>query len=82
MLTGEQTSLPALAREHPNLRLAYMTVHGSKGLQADYVIVLGLGSGEYGFPSEIADDPLLELVGCEFLINTDSASNRNSHPTG
>ena len=54
--------LQALRREHSNLRLSYKTVHGSKGLQADYVIILGLGSGEYGFPSEIADDPLLDLV--------------------
>ena len=39
-----------------------MTVHGSKGLQADYVVVLGLCTGRHGFPTEITDDPLLELV--------------------
>ena len=39
-----------------------MTVHGSKGLEADYVVVLGLCSGSYGFPTEITDDPLLDLV--------------------
>ena len=48
--------------EFPDLRLSYMTVHRSKGLESDYVVVLDLCSGKYGFPSEIADDPLLELV--------------------
>ena len=50
------------ARRYPGLRLSYKTVHGSKGLEADYVVVLGLCSGSYGFPSEITDDPLLDLV--------------------
>jgi len=39
-----------------------MTVHRSKGLEADYVVVLGLCSGKHGFPAEVADDPLLDLV--------------------
>ena len=55
-------NLSGLARRHPRLRLSYMTVHGSKGLQADYVVVLGLCTGHHGFPTEIADDPLLDLV--------------------
>ena len=44
------------------LRLRYRTVHRAKGLEADYVLVLGLCSGRYGFPSEITDDPILNLV--------------------
>ena len=55
-------NMAELAREYPSLRLSYMTVHGSKGLEADYAVVLGLHSGKYGFPAEIADDPLLDLV--------------------
>ena len=51
-----------LARQYPGLHFTYKTVHGSKGLEADYVVVLGLCSGKYGFPTEIADDPLLGLV--------------------
>ena len=39
-----------------------MTAHASKGLETDYVILLGLSKGKYGFPSEIADDPVLSLV--------------------
>ena len=55
-------NMGALTRDHPELHLTFMTVHGSKGLEADYVVVLDLCSGRYGFPSEIVDDPLLDLV--------------------
>ena len=55
-------NMAALGSRYPGLWLSYMTVHGSKGLEADYVVVLGLGSGKYGFPAEIEDDPLLDLV--------------------
>ena len=51
-----------LGKEHPDLHISYKTVHRSKGLEADYVVVLGLCSGKYGFPTEIADDPLLNIV--------------------
>lgn len=37
----------------------YLTVHKSKGLEADVVILLSCNSGNYGFPSVIADDPVL-----------------------
>ena len=55
-------NLSGLVRQHPRLQPSYKTVHGSKGLQADYVVVLGLCTGRHGFPTEIADDPLLDLV--------------------
>ena len=51
-----------LEKQHSRLRLSYKTAHGSKGSQADYVVVLGLCAGRYGFPSEIEDDSLLSLV--------------------
>ena len=51
-----------LCAEFEDLALSFMTVHRAKGLEADYVVVLGLSGGTYGFPSEIADDPILDLV--------------------
>jgi DNA helicase-4 len=48
-----------------------MTIHSAKGLEADYIIILNCNSGKYGFPSEIADDPVLKLV----LSNADSFEN-------
>jgi DNA helicase IV len=49
-------------RRWPNLRVAFRTVHSSKGLEADHVVVPGLTTGRYGFPSGIADDPVLDLA--------------------
>ena len=43
----------------------YMTMHKSKGLQADYVLILGMFSRRhdgYCFPSEFEDDPLKQIV--------------------
>ena len=55
-------NLSALPKQYPSIRFTWMTVHRSKGLEADYAVVLGLCSGKHGFPAEIADDPLLDLV--------------------
>lgn len=49
----------------------FMTVHSAKGLEADNVIVLNCNSGIHGFPSLIADDPILDLV----LSNADAYEN-------
>ncbi len=44
------------------LRIDFRTVHRSKGLEADYVMILGMTDGDHGFPSRIADDALLTLA--------------------
>ncbi len=51
-----------IERQYPGLRFDAKTIHRSKGLEADYVVVIGLCSGKYGFPAEVVDDPLLDLV--------------------
>ncbi|MCY4529582.1 MAG: UvrD-helicase domain-containing protein [Chloroflexi bacterium] len=53
--------LPTPPRTGP-LRVEFSTAHGAKGREADYVIVLNLNDGRWGFPSKVEDDPLLELV--------------------
>ena len=40
----------------------FSTVHRAKGREADYVVVLDLKDGRWGFPSRIEDNSLLELV--------------------
>lgn len=55
-------NMPALARKYPGIRISHKTVHSAKGREADYVVLLDLCSGRYGFPTEIEDDPLLDLV--------------------
>lgn len=44
------------------ISVEFLTVHRSKGLEADYVIIPRMSSGKYGFPSGIVDNPLLDLV--------------------
>ncbi len=40
----------------------YLTVHKAKGLEADNVIILNCNSGKFGFPSEMSDDQVLNLI--------------------
>ena len=49
-------------RRSRSLRVEFSTVHRAKGREADYVIVLDLNDGRWGFPSKVEDDPLLDLV--------------------
>jgi DNA helicase-4 len=45
-----------------NLKIQFLTIHKSKGLESDYVIIVDVVNGKYAFPTEITDDPLLGLV--------------------
>ncbi|MRR56629.1 MAG: hypothetical protein EG824_00200 [Deltaproteobacteria bacterium] len=58
----EPKKLSVWSQRYSELDIKFATIHASKGLEADYVLVLGLTNGRFGFPSAIADDPLLELV--------------------
>lgn len=43
-------------------KVEFLTVHKSKGLEADYVILLQCNKDTYGFPSMVSDDPSLNYV--------------------
>lgn len=43
-------------------KIEFLTVHKSKGLEADYVILLQCNKDIYGFPSLVSDDPVLNYV--------------------
>ncbi|RLM25804.1 DNA helicase IV [Brenneria alni] len=45
----------------PNLPINFMTVHASKGQQAEYVIIIGMHDGKDGFPAP-ARESILEQV--------------------
>jgi DNA helicase-4 len=48
---------------HPSgLKIEFSTVHSAKGREADYVVIVDVVAGKYGFPSEIEDDPIMNLV--------------------
>lgn len=49
-------------KDNEKFKINFLTAHSSKGLEADYVIILNGNSGTYGFPSEISDDPLLSFL--------------------
>lgn len=49
-------------RLHPGLDVRFMTAHGSKGKEADYVVILDVSQGRYGFPSERPTEPALEFL--------------------
>lgn len=60
-----EPNMAALQRSFPQLRISFKSIHASKGLEADHVMLLNADSGRMGFPSEIVDDPLLTLVSPE-----------------
>ncbi|WP_244505073.1 UvrD-helicase domain-containing protein [Pelagibacterium luteolum] len=45
-----------------NINVTGMSFHRAKGLEADYVVLLDISEGDYGVPSQIEDDELLNLV--------------------
>lgn len=49
-----------------NANMRFLTVHKSKGLEADHVILLNVINDTYGFPNQVVDHPLLNLVQNEF----------------
>ena len=55
-------NLSQLSNKYPKLSITFKTVHASKGLEADHIFILRAASNKMGFPSEIVDDPLLNLV--------------------
>ncbi len=59
-LDPEHDGLRDLARRYPALDLEFSIAHSSKGLEADFGIVLALEEGR--FPARDRDDPVLELV--------------------
>lgn len=57
-----ETLTAVKAKQYPNMRISYSTVHGSKGLEEDYVILINADDSKVGFPNKMEDDELLNLV--------------------
>lgn len=59
----------------PDLKIRFLTVHQSKGLEADYVILLNNRKAKLGFPAHVKDPPLkTELVKIAEELGLDQAS--------
>jgi DNA helicase-4 len=57
----EREYLP-LQFDESRVSVEFITVHSSKGLEADHVILPRMTDEALGFPSRIADDPVLQLA--------------------
>ncbi len=57
----EREHLPS-GSVNSRVQVEFVTVHSSKGLEADHVIVPRMTSETLGFPSRIEDDPVLQLA--------------------
>ncbi|WP_316831822.1 UvrD-helicase domain-containing protein [Pedobacter aquatilis] len=51
--------LRELQKLYLKFKISYHTAHACKGLNCDVAILLDLDGGVYGFPSQMADDPIL-----------------------
>lgn len=51
-----------IVKEYEYLDIIYMTVHKSKGLESDNVIIINLENKITGFPSKIKDEKITRLV--------------------
>lgn len=49
-------------RESQDVNIEYRTVHQSKGLECDNVILINLKNWKAGFPNKMVDDPVLNFV--------------------
>ena len=59
----------------PDLKIRFLTVHQSKGLEADYVIILNNRKAKLGFPAHVKDPPLkTELIKIAEELRLDQVS--------
>lgn len=59
---GKERNSCLISEKHPEMKLRFSTVHSSKGLEEDFVILINGEEGKYGFPNKVEDDDVLNLV--------------------
>lgn len=58
----EDKNLKIHYKKNPKISIDYMTVHGSKGLEEENVVLINLTDKKNGFPNKIEDDSVLSFV--------------------
>lgn len=48
--------------DYPKLDISYSTIHGSKGLESDFVVLISGEDAQNGFPNKTEDDSVLTLL--------------------
>jgi len=57
-----KADINALQHTFASLQIECDTFHGSKGKEADYVVILGMHGGQFGFPSTKPSPAMLEAI--------------------
>lgn len=61
-ISYEKRSGGLVSSHYPFLTLRFKTVHASKGLEEEYVILINGDDDKSGFPNKMEDDPMISLV--------------------
>ena len=61
-LKKNKESIIYVSNEGKKLKVDFITAHKSKGLEYDIVVIINTKTGEYGFPSQIADDDVMNMI--------------------
>ncbi|MCI5967379.1 MAG: UvrD-helicase domain-containing protein [Tenericutes bacterium] len=64
IVLGDNNKL--IYKKNSNINIYFMTVHKSKGLEEENVIIINLENKFLGFPNQIKDDKILRLVSKQF----------------
>lgn len=59
----------------PNAKIDFLTIHKSKGLGYDRVVLLNGIDGAYGFPSQIKDEPIIKYLKGEYDMSENIKDN-------
>ena len=49
-------------KKHEDMKIDYLTIHKSKGLEYDNCILINAIDDKYGFPSKIEDEEIIKLL--------------------
>lgn len=69
-------TLAAFVSQYPQLTIKAMTVHSSKGQEADHVIVLAMAAGEHGFPCHKLRHPFAQILQPSISAHPDAEERR------
>lgn len=58
----EPSNIHELKNKYIDLNIEFLTIHASKGREANAVVILNIEGGKWGFPSHIESDPIMSLV--------------------
>lgn len=62
ILTETNEKIVLYSKLYPNLEIDFMSIHKSKGLEADEIIIINNKNSLTGFPNQITDDSVLDYV--------------------